>query len=797
MELHKLRKSQLIDEVKRLQAQIDALEADLLHAQPMEPAGVREEIFQGLLDTCPTIIYAKDLAGRYILLNHECAVNIGYPQEAIIGKTNYDFYPQRIAAKLEADDQQIIATNSVLKRAIDVDTAIGQHHYISLKFPIFDHQGVLQAIGGIATDITDRRLAEKRLAESERSYRLLYESNPLPMWIIDAEKLDFLSVNEAAIRHYGYSRQEFLAMSLWDMHPGSDAAILKQRLNVAGAQQSAWSGEVQHYKKDGRLIVVQIVAQPITYNNQAARLMVAQDITAWKDLEAALRESEERYQILSEATFEGLGIHEDGVIVDANDVLVGMFGYSREEFKGKHYTELMDPADVIAIMEQAQRGGAPTYEATAIRRDGSRFFIEAQPKTMIHKGRAMRVMAIRDITERKQTEQALQESQSQLLQVQKMESISKLTGGMAHDFNNLLTAIIGYSTLLRDNFDDRQEAYANIAEIDHAAHRAAALTRQFLAFSRRQIPEPTILNLNTIITDMERMLRRLISEDIVLTTMLDANLDATRIDRSQFEQVMMNLVINARDALPHGGSLTIATANVELDATCHNLHHIQMKTGAYVMMAISDTGIGMDAATQQRIFEPFFTTKRAGEGTGLGLSIVYSIVKQSDGYVWVYSQPAIGTTFKVYLPRVERTTEWQQADKPSQVSIEPHGSEVILLVEDDERVRTLARRVLEIHGYVVLAAADGNEALRICAAYPSTIQLIITDMVMPYLGGSDLIKLVRTYYPSIKSLCISGYTNHMIAQQSIAIPCQAFLQKPFTPQVLARKVREVLDASEA
>ena len=393
----------------------------------------------------------------------------------------------------------------------------------------------------------------------------------------------------------------------------------------------------------------------------------------------------------------------------------------------------------------------------------------------------------RDITEQKSLE-------AQLRQSQKMEGVGQLAGGIAHDFNNLLTVINSYSAMVLGELDFSNPFARNgIEQIKEAGHRAASLTRQLLMFSRQQVLEPKVLDLNEVVSNIGKLLRRLIGEDITQVLCLHPALGRVRIDPGQMEQIIMNLAVNARDAMPGGGQLTIETKNVELDNTYARTHAL-VQPGPYVMLAVSDTGCGMDADTQARIFEPFFTTKGLGSGTGLGLATVDGIVKQSGGNVCVYSELGKGTTFKIYFPRVEQTAELPD---PGAAAVELlRGSETVLLVEDDEMVRALAQAILERYGYHVLAARNVNDALHFAQEGSEQIRLLLTDTIMPGMNGPDLARRVQSIRPEIKVLFMSGYTDKVISCTAALDSGTAFLQKPFTPQTLTRKVHEVLNSSD-
>jgi two-component system, cell cycle sensor histidine kinase and response regulator CckA len=396
--------------------------------------------------------------------------------------------------------------------------------------------------------------------------------------------------------------------------------------------------------------------------------------------------------------------------------------------------------------------------------------------------------ALREVEERTQRK----ELEDQFRQSQKMEAVGRLAGGIAHDFNNMLTVINGYSEMLLQNLSPEDPRRSHVEQILHAGERAASLTSQLLSFSRKQVLDLKVLDLNAVAANLDRMLQRLIGEDIDLVTLLKPGLGRVKADQGQVEQILMNLAVNARDAMPQGGTLTIETANVELDEA-YARQHVAVLPGPYVMLALSDTGCGMDEETQSRIFEPFFTTKEQGKGTGLGLSTVYGIVKQGGGYIFVYSEVGQGTTFKIFLPRVEADVTPAEPEVARTTALS--GTENILLVEDEPEVRHLVREILGKSGYVVLEADDSDTAVQFCGEYPGKIHLMVTDVVMPGMGGRELAERVKPSRPDMTVLFVSGYTDDAVIRHGIHGTGVAFLQKPFTSDALLRKVRDVLDAN--
>jgi PAS domain S-box-containing protein len=478
----------------------------------------------------------------------------------------------------------------------------------------------------------------------------------------------------------------------------------------------------------------------------------------------------------------------EGRFLALNPAFEKVTGWPVSRWLDKPFPELLHPDDVPQGMELYQRvlaGEAPPcFEMRLNTRSGAPVTVEVTVAPHVQNGVVVRASGIaRNITDRKRLEE-------QFRQAQKLEAVGRLAGGVAHDFNNLLTVILGCGDLVLGGLREGDPLRVLVEEIKKASLRAASLTRQLLAFSRRQVLAPVVLDLNALVTDMEKMLHRLIGEDIDLKVVPDPQLWRMKADCGQIEQILMNLVVNARDAMPRGGKLTIGTRNVELDQS-YTMSHPYVQPGQYILLAVSDTGCGMDDATRSRIFEPFFTTKGPEKGTGLGLATVYGIVKQSGGHIEVYSEPGIGSTFKIYLPRTRSGVPLGK----SHPGLTParRGTETILLVEDEEGVRTLARLVLQQHGYAVLEAQDGVEAAQICQRHPGTIHLLVTDVIMPRMSGRQVASHLAPMRPSMKVLYLSGYTDDAIVHHGVLDPDTPFLQKPFTTDALLRKVREVLE----
>jgi two-component system cell cycle sensor histidine kinase/response regulator CckA len=638
----------------------------------------------------------------------------------------------------------------------------------------------------------ERAKAEEALRESEALLRTFVDHAADAFFLHDTDDFGkILDVNRQACESLGYSREELIGNYPREFDVGlSPEEVIRIGMRVAAGETFAF--ETRHRRKDGSEFPVEMRVRPFQHGGKRMSVALGRDITERKQAEKALSESHDLLRAVVEGTPDAILVKDmQGRYRMINTAGARGMGRTVEEVIGKTDGEIMAPEAAAVIRERELQilatGETETFEETVATSGGPRVFLTTKGIYRDRQGNVIGLIGLaRDVTDLKKLE-------TEFRQAQKMEALGGLAGGVAHDFNNLLMIITGYSELVFNRLRADDPSRGPLTEIQKAGERAVALTRQLLAFSRKQVLQPQVLRLNQLLDELISLLRRLIGEDIELTQALDPGLGLAKVDPGQFEQAIINLAVNARDAMPGGGRLSLATRNAKIgDADLE--WHPDARLGRYVVVEVSDTGQGMDESVQARIFEPFFTTKAAGKGTGLGLAMVYGFVKQSGGHVEVESIPGRGTTFRLYLPRSEET---ESSRTPASEDFRiPKGEETILLVEDEEAVRTLARLVLQSYGYKVLEAADGQEGLAVAREYPGTIHMMVTDMVMPRMSGRQLADHLARERPRLPILFMSGYTDDAELQSGVTGAGEGFIPKPISPLALTRKVRQILDSAK-
>lgn len=630
---------------------------------------------------------------------------------------------------------------------------------------------------------------ESKSANVVQTHRLAMDSAINGMAILDTDG-KYVYANPAYAKMIGHPSPEALLGKPWhEISNTQDVTPVRAEIRENLKQHGKWSGPITVHHRDGTVVPMEVA---ITLLPDGGTICVTRDITKTLTAQRARAEAEIKYRMLVEqiaaiSYIAELGAHGQWRYVSPQ--VETILGFSPEEWLSgstdwMRHIPAEDHHIVHAAEESSSRGEPFQAEYRITRKDGRVVWV-SDNAVVVRGSDSHPVMEglIVDITDRKQLENQLQQSR-------RMEAVGRLAGGIAHDFNNLLTIIKGYAEMALNRPGNPAQLTADVQQIGNAAERASTLIRQLLAFSRKQVLQPKSLDLNASVEGLDKLLSRLMGAHIQMTTEYGKHLGTVKADPSQIEQVIMNLVVNARDAMPNGGRLTIETSNVELDAN-YARDHVTVRPGRYVMLAVSDTGIGMEPETLAHIFEPFYTTKGGGRGTGLGLSTVYGIVKQSGGYIWVYSEPGKGTAFKVYLPRVEE--EVAPVSATTEQPANRRGTETVLLVEDEEAVRELTRTILAQEGYSVLVAKNAEHAEQLAVNGSTEIHLLLTDVVMPGVSGRDLARRITGRNPRTRVLFMSGYTDNVIAHGGVLESGVAFLQKPFTPRGLRQKVREVLD----
>jgi two-component system, cell cycle sensor histidine kinase and response regulator CckA len=732
--------------------------------------------------------------GCFIDMNQASADFGGFDRKELIGTSSAELRLWADQAQRDRVIRKMREEGSVHNIEVDFlrkDGAVRRVLFSANPISLNDESCMLST----SIDITERRRSEIALRESEARFRLITNTIDEIFYIYDAEKGIATYLSPAFERIWGYSSEQVLnqeAPFINPVHPEDREKVMNWGPMTVTGQPVSY--EYRIVRSDGTIRHIWDRGYPIAEKDGKVTLYVGTglDVTEWREAEEALRESREYLSQIINHIADPIIVKDcDHRYVLVNDAFCASIKQKREDLIGKTGFEDLTKEQAEALwkdeVEVLQTGKDSLTEDVFTDPHGQPRVLMTKKSLLINKnGEKQIVLSMRDITEYKRLE-------AQLLQSQKMEAIGVLAGGVAHDFNNLLNVINGYSELALESLAENNPVRTDIEQIWDAGKRAATLTAQLLAFGRKQILQPEILDLNEIIIQMSSMLRRLIGEDIDLAAMPSPDLGLIHADPAKIQQVVMNLAVNARDAMPQGGKLTLETANVNFNESFIK-EHSEIRTGSFVMLAISDNGMGMDSETKAHLFEPFYTTKGKGKGTGLGLATVYGIVKQSNSFIWVYSEPGKGTAFKIYFPRVEGKSAHRAIKEEKEQ--EYLGMETVLLVEDEGAVRNLACRVLRERGYKVIEAGNGMDAIRLAGEYAGEIHLVLTDVVMPGMSGSVLVSQMQAARPGIKALYVSGYTDNAIVHHGILDSEVAFLEKPFSPGRLASKVREVLQSPE-
>jgi two-component system, cell cycle sensor histidine kinase and response regulator CckA len=764
--------------------QVAVLAVDITLRKQAEAALRESEArFRAVFEFAPVGISMTDLAGRLLQTNRYLQALLGYTAEELKGKeASKIIHPEdrsegaRLGMELLAGNHRYFSINTRLLRK---DGAIiwGQVMVTLLR----DARGEPEYFIGTVIDTTARNQAEAALRESEQRFRDITDYAAEWVWEVDATG-KYRYSSPVVEQLLGYTAEEVRGKHFYDFFPPDQRGKLKDATLAAfAAKQPFRDFLTPNLHKNGQIVWLSSSGIPIL--DEPGNLLGYRgadiDITERREAEALSRN-------LIAGSPVGIYLIQNGKFQLVNQWFFTITGYGEEEFSNLEPLDLVHPEDREATRENAVqmlKGLTPVpYEYRTITKGGETKWIMETLSSIQYQGKRAVLGYFMDITQRK----ALEE---QLLQAQKMEAVGRLAGGVAHDFNNLLMAITGYSELMRTKVLKDDPLYGHLENILKAGDRATALIQQLLTFSRRQIVHSQVIDLNRVVLDLEPMLRRLLGEDLDLAVVTDQRLGAVKADPGHLGQIVMNLVVNARDAMPGGGRLRVKTNAVEFQQT-HSTRFGQVPPGAYVMLEVRDSGVGMDEATQAHAFEPFFTTKEPGKGTGLGLSTVYGIVNQSGGYLDLASEPGKGSAFTIYLPRLDAVVEPPKEKIP--IAANYRGSETVLLVEDEDMLRGLLAKFLRLYGYTVLEARQAGEALLTCERHPGPIHLMVTDVVMPQMSGRELVDRLRPLRPEMKILYMSGYTEDALVQHGVADLSVPFLQKPFRPVELARRVHAVL-----
>ena len=760
-----------------------------------EALRLSEELHRDLVEHSHVLICVHDLEGRILTVNEAAEKNLGYDRRVHLGGQIQNIRDILAPESRGGFDRYLAAIREkgAVSGIMAVQTSAGETRFWDYRNTLRTEGVEAPVVRGLALDVTDRVRAEEALREARQFSEQIIASAGEGI-IVYGPDLRYVVWNRFMEELTGIASQRVVGKSPLELFPKIREHGVWELVQKAFAGETISSHDIPFdVWVEGRSGWASATYSP--HRNAQGTIVgvigIIEDVTEQRRAGERLRESQTFLERAQEAGQIGSwisGLAKTDLLIWSKETC-RIFGIAPEEFDGKVQTffAMLHPEDRAAVEKASQSAvdGMEPYslDHRIVRPDGSvRWVHEQADAVRDESGQPVKMVGtVQDITERRQLEE-------QFLQSQKMEAIGQLAGGVAHDFNNLLTAILGYSDVLLSQLSEDDPMRGDLEEIHKAGERAASLTQQLLAFSRQQRLEPKIIELNAIVANLQRMLGRLIGEDVTLITRLEPDLGLARADPGQLEQVILNLAVNSRDAMPDGGTLTIETRNVRLKNPL-SIGRIAIEPGAYLLLLVSDTGIGMDAAIRARIFEPFFTTKEKGKGTGLGLATAYGVIKQSGGYIACDSEPGRGTTFRIYLPRHpgDAGIPPRPASRPPRRSLA--ATETVLLVEDEDGVRHLSRRLLETEGYRVLEASGGEEALALAAGHLGPIHLILTDVVMPGLNGPEVAARIVALRPEIRVLYMSGYTDTSLPRLAAQAP---LLQKPFTPEALADRVRELL-----
>jgi len=757
-----------------------------------------EEQSRMLFEHSVDIIFSIGLDYKIIYVSPSVENQLGYKPEEFIGRTVAELSiimtPESVAQAIN-DISSVFSGNTIFTTENVFIAKDGSRKVAEMSSSPLIKGGVITGLISIARDVTERRRMEKKLLGSEEKFRTLAEFSPFAIAMTQGDR--WIYANRAAEEISGYTEAELYRMYFWDfVHPDHRDMVKQSGLDRQQGKARPRAYEFKIIAKNGVEKWVSLTGNRILYEDKPTALVAIIDITERKMTEAVLLESEIKYRRIFES-FEDLYYQtdENGLIRVLSPSLYRITGWSLEDLIGKPVTDVYVSPDEREklLAEIARNGYLRDYEVLLKKKDGA--YVCASLSAVILTGPDGKLNGIagtlRDITERKRAEEEKAKLGAQLQQAQKMESVGRLAGGVAHDFNNMLGVILGHAELAMLRADLSPSLRDDLTEIRKAAERSSELTRQLLAFARKQTVAPKVLDMNETVSSMLNMLNRLIGEDIDLHWQPAADLWQVKMDPSQIDQILVNLCVNARDAISGVGKITIETANIELDAE-YCAAHAGFIPGEYVCIVVSDNGCGMSKETLSHLFEPFFTTKVVGKGTGLGLATVYGVIKQNNGFINTYSEPGHGTTFTIYLSRNVDKTRQECSEAPVMAAL--RGHETILLAEDEPAILELTTTMLEMQGYVVLSAGTPGEALRLAREHKGDIHLLMTDVVMPEMNGRDLARNLLSLYPDIRRLFMSGYTANVIAHHGVLDKGVYFIQKPFTLKAMADKVREVLDS---